>query len=173
MQNTPGEPELWAPVRGSNGLVVSNYGRVYNELHGREIKFSMTGDGHPKISFDKYQIPTSRTVRQLVAEGHVNGMNHINDTVMLLDNNRRNLHAANLVWRPKWFVMRYVDQFNEPVFPFETGRVDEFDRYDFNIASYKSIWEAATTTGLLALDIQYSTINGKPVFPNWHRFAMR
>ena len=168
MHNVPDTEEIWCSIPGSSNLLVSNYGRVYNDRHEREITPTKNTAGHPKISFTKYGIETSCTIRRLVALAFVPGKTRDFDTAMLLDNDKTNLHAANIVWRPRWFVMKYVDQFTQPKHVYETGRI--YEETDHENIIYNSIWEASLTHGLLAGDILYSTLFGKEVFPSWQIF---
>jgi hypothetical protein len=95
------------------------------------------------------------------------------DTIINLDGDRRNNHAINLMWRPRWFAMKYHRQFKQPwnntnpVEELETGKL------------FEGALTAASQYGLLALEIFNSAMNytyygmkGPGVWPTNQHFRM-
>jgi hypothetical protein len=86
------------------------------------------------------------------------------DTPIHLDGVKTNNHINNLMWRPRWFAIKYDMQFkqlrgyNKPVEDVQTGEV------------YPTCWEAAIANGLLAKQVLLSIVNEERVWPTMQRF---
>lgn len=158
---------------------VTTFGRVFNRETGREMAQNQIQYGIVTVSLmqdveiviDGYtthqSIQKSRSVKSLVAKAFVEGHSDVFDTPIQLDGNRENLHASNIMWRPRWFAIRYTRQmYNQEEWFFTIPIVDTT-----NDVIYDSIFDAATTMGLLCRDIKMSLHNDKPVFPYGTQFS--
>lgn len=137
-------------------------GRVFNLKTGREMVLHPTLQGEYSVGMMKDRVQYRRSVKVLVAEAFVEGQTEDFNTPILLDNNKENLHATNICWRPRWFAWRYSYQFSR-YFPdwYYHGPILDI----VNNAEYLNIIEAATTNGILCEDIQISIDNRREVFP--------
>jgi len=89
------------------------------------------------------------------------------DTPIHLDGDTMNNHIDNLMWRPRWFAVKYQRQFNEP-HPSIRGQIQDIETgYRFNDS-----WHAATTFGLLDKEIRESIIQRTYVWPTYQRFRI-
>lgn len=152
---------------------VTNYGRVFNRDTGREMVLCQNQYGIVTISLMKeveihvdgyvtheFQQRT-RSVKSLVARAFVPGENNKFNTPIQLDGDKGNLHASNIMWRPRWFAIRYTRQMYNIEDWFFNGPVVDIT----NNIQYASYFDAATTNGLLCHDIRLCILNHKGVFP--------
>ena len=170
MQN---EQEVTKVIEDFPRYEISNFGRVFNRETGREMAHSRVQYGIHTVGLiqdvvsqiDGYlthdSVQKTRSIKSLVAKAFVEGQTESFDTPVQLDGDRGNLHASNIVWRPRWFAIRYTRQmYNQEDWYFAGPIVDIT-----NNEVYDSIFHAATSLGLLCKDIRISLHNGRPVFP--------
>ena len=148
---------------------VSNDGIVWNTRYGQPQAHSYTQHGDPKVTLTNYDGRATLSVRVLVAEAFVPRPDDLSDTVILLNNDRTDLRAENLAWRPRWFAWNYAHQFkkdfpphyhNIPVVNLETGQ------------EYPSIIICGMLEGLLFDDIWRSTNTGDRIYPSGTNYAV-
>ena len=153
---------------------VSNYGRIINQRTHREMVLSPTVHGDltvglmdDRLGYEDHR-QHRRSVKVLVARAFVSGETELFNTPMILDGDLTNLRADNIVWRPRWFAMRYVRQFNT-MFPwyFSGPIIDIYNRIE-----YETILDAAVANGNLCKDILRSTSYESPVFPMGEVYMM-
>jgi len=147
------EQELWVVIPNFPNYSVSSFGRVINNRHQKEMFLSPTQYGDLTVGMVKNRKQYRRSVKVLVARAFVEGENDVDDTPMLLDGNRSNLHHSNIVWRPRWLAWKYIRQFNDPKPYWDRGPIE--DRAGNR---YESIIIASMTIGSLAKDIMWSTV---------------
>ncbi len=128
------DEEIWLPIQDYPRYEVSNYGRVQNIRTGRMMKltqhfeFDWTLVG---LTFDRGRQRTVR-VATLVAEAFMSEPFEPNTTLLHLDGNRANNRVDNLMWKPRWFVVKYFRQMQMAPYrmsaPFESEKTgDVFD----------------------------------------------
>ena len=87
------------------------------------------------------------------------------DTPINLNGDRTDNHYTNLMWRPLWFARKYTKQFSDDhitcAYPIEDVETREF---------YKNSMDAATTLGLLDVEIYLSMCNNTYVWPTGQIF---
>ena len=151
--------ELWAPVEDYPNYIVSNEGAIRSELTGREMHARPNQTGVMNVSLENEFGRTTRSLAVVVASAHCKRQPypHFN-TVIHLDGDRRNCHADNLDWRPRWFAIQFHKQFlrlpyvdTQPFVEMHTGEV------------YRSPLHAAIAHGLLEAQVIGSFANGEPV----------
>lgn len=153
-------------------------GEVFNLKTGRRMVLSPTAEGDPtvgmmntthRVSVDEAYRNTQsrRSVKVLVAEAFVDGRSDEFNTPIQLDGDKNNLHADNILWRPRWFAWRYTSQFsgNFPDWYFDGPILDI--KHD---VEYLTIIGASTTQGILCNDILESIRTGVMVFPTGQIF---
>lgn len=138
-------------------ILVNPYARFFNSRLERTIPTSSV-NGHLKVNLiGKEGGYTSRSVARLVAEIFLDPPKENFDTVIHLDGDLSNCVAFNLMWRPRWFAIRYHQQFAYDSFhggyatPTLIEDVDSGKRYS-------SIKEVCTTDGLYYFDVQKSLL---------------
>lgn len=159
--------EEFKMVEGFEDYRVSNYGRVFNDYSGREMVLSPTMYGDLSVGMYRHGQQFRRSVKGLVARAFVPGEDDVFDTPILLDGDRHNLKSTNILWRPRWFALKYIRQITDPhQWQFQGPIIDVTHRIE-----YQSIMEAAMLNGLLCADIRRSIIEGRRVFPNGETYA--
>ena len=143
-------------------------GEVFNTRSGRRMVLSPTLLGELTVGMMKDGKQYRRSVKLLVAEAFVPGRNNVRNTPIQKDGDRNNLRANNILWRPRWFALKYSEQFlgNLPDW-YYSGPIREL-RSD---EEYYSIIDAAKINGLLCKDVLFSLLNETPVYPTGEIFV--
>lgn len=147
---------------------VTNYGRVFNLHTGREMILSPTQHGELTVGLMHEGEQYRRSVKVLVAKAFVPGETDIFDTPIQLDGNRGNLMADNIVWRPRWFALAYIRQFEVDPEYYSAGPV-----LDSEGNTYEDVLHAAMATGSLCEAIRDSIFNNTRVFPHGLMFTYK
>lgn len=158
--------EVWVPLESYPGYSVSNLGRVRNDRRDKVLAVARTQTGLPFTSLMLDGVQVKRAVSKLVAEAFVpNPRPKFFTTPIHLDGNLRNCYAENLLWRPRWFAIKFARQFRldlshspRPILETETREV------------FESPWLPVTIWGLLYNDIVIATANFTWVFPTMQTF---
>lgn len=150
----------FVPIEDFPGYAVNPEGVVINFETEREMVLSPTENGDLTVGLMRDGVQHRRSVKGIVARTFVEGQTQRFDTPILLDGDKHNLNADNIVWRPRWFAWKYANQFSEP-YP------DWYYRGPIMSGNmrYHAILEAAMIHGLLCNDIRMSIHNESPVFP--------
>lgn len=169
--------ETWQRIPDYPRYLISNYGNVFNERSNDLMAMSKTIQGDLKVTLVNETSRVTRSVRVLVAESFVQkpyldggAESSLNcSTVIVMDNNKNNVHADNLAWRPAWFAQKYSRQFNT-TYPdyFYTRKVRCLETG----VVYGSILDCAMTEGLLFGDVLRSSSDGTPVFPYGRQYEL-
>jgi hypothetical protein len=167
--------ETEKPIPGFPNYYIGVEGYVINIKTGREMSLSPTMHGDLTVGLmcdtDHGRIQCRRSVKVLVAKAFVPGESDVFDTPILLDGNQENLHAENIMWRPRGFAWHYYRQFpiDEEEVPSWYYNGPIFDI--INVIEYPTIFIAAMNRGLLCEDIRMSLLNGSQVFPTGESFS--
>lgn len=140
----------WADIEEFPNYQVSNRAEFVNLRTQNSVIPSRNQMGHAKITLVKDRVPTTRSVAVIVANAFLGPPNppHF-DTPIHLDGQLMNCAADNLMWRPRWFAIRYHKQF----------RVERFYEYDVHIEDietgevYDSVKDVCITHGLHYMDV--------------------
>lgn len=159
--------EIWATLDEFPNYQVSNSGQVRNEETGRQLNQSFNPQGALKVGLFDGSSQYTRSVKFLVAVAFVGGRTPIFDTAVNLDGDQSNNDEDNLVWRPRWFAMRYTRQFHKVGEWFLYRRVIDLETQEV----YDDVVDAAIANGLLLVDILQSIHNEQAkCFPTWQKF---
>lgn len=162
--------ETWIPLKDFPNYSVSNLGNVRNDSRLTNLSISYTIQGGAKVGLVFGGKQLTRSVAVLVADAFVDGYNPKFNTPIHLDGDRSNNCATNLAWRPRWFAIKYQQQFKNdykmdyyfrtpPVYDEHTGEV------------YDTIGEACIINGLMFFEVMRSVVEKDRVWPSWHVFA--
>jgi hypothetical protein len=165
------DEEISVPIPMFEKYHVTSHGRVLNSKTGRDMVFTPTQFGDMTVGLMRDGKQHRRSVKVLVAMMFVERPEHeeeVFDTPIQLDGNRENLRADNILWRPRWFAVRYAKQFQEPIPSWHyVGPI-----YEVNSNwQYDTILEAAITNGQLCSDIHNSVLYDTPVFPHGSHYT--
>lgn len=154
---------------GFPGYELSSDGRVRNERSLRPLKTSPNQEGIVRVGLMKREEGRQVTVSliRLVARMFVSGRSASFDTPIQLNGVRDDCRADNLMWRPRWFAVKFFNQIEDEEVPLFTGKIYDVE----TITEYPNSREAACKNGLLEVDVLKSVVNGSPCFPTWQIFA--
>ena len=160
--------EQWKVIDDFPEYSVSNFGNVCSNKSGRIMSTSPNQFGVVQVGLMKDGVQYHRSVPLLVAKAFLPVRPKPFDTPINLDGDRRNNHVDNLVWRPRWFAIRYNRQFR---FPYP-------DRIDSPIADKKTgemsnnSLACAMRYGLLEDEIVTSIMTRTYVWPTYQEFRI-
>lgn len=156
------------PAYGFDGYSVTREGLVLNDRTGMALRGYCNQNGVLQLGLMRDGEQHKRAVGKLVLLSWQGP--HPNprfDSAIFLDGNRANCHIDNLMWRPRWFAIRYQRQheyppggFRSPVEIRETGE------------RFPTSWDACVKYGLLDKDILLSEANNAPVWPIMKHFDL-
>lgn len=159
--------EEWVVIDDFPDYSVSTFGEVINNRTKKLLKPTRTSRGAYKVGLIKEGVQHTRTIKLLVAKTFVYGETDIFDTPINLDGNHRNNHVDNIVWRPRWFAIKYTRQFKDNYVNVDRGPIKDLDSGTL----YNNVYEASVDNGLLFKDVFSSCLSGDVVFPTWQAFS--
>ena len=154
-------------IPGFPGYYVTNYGRIFNVLTGREMALSPTLQGDLTVGLVNRGHQYRREVKLLVAKAFVEGETELFNTPIQFDGDKSNLRASNITWRPRWFAWKYTRQFNERHNWYVHGPIVDLETFE----EYPDYMAAAIENGILCADIRRSIYSNYHVFPTGQNFA--
>lgn len=145
----------WREITEFPRYSVSTTGLVRNDETGRVLTRLVNRQGITYVGITKGGSQRNRSVPRLVAEAFLPLPRYKTfDTPINLDGDRLNNHVDNLMWRPRWFAMRYHRQFQtiheNYVWPIEEVATGEI---------FESPWGAVVKYGLLCHEIVTNASN--------------
>lgn len=138
----------WEPIENFEDYLVSDSGLVSVSVsHNRTLSYHRNQRGILSVVLRKNGVQYRRSVSGLVARAFLEPSEHgeMFDTPIHLDGDRDNCYAYNLMWRPRWFAIRYHRQFKLPPLPGWYTPVQDLDSGYI----YESLIDAAMTNGFL------------------------
>jgi hypothetical protein len=160
--------EKWKKIEDFPSYSVSSFGRVRNDDTQSLVALTENQSGIIKVALQRGpRDQVNRSVALLVAKAFLPppATEHFT-TPIHLDGFKANNNVDNLVWRPRWFAVRFHQQFDKdhrlytrrPFVDIETGE------------PFRDGLDAARKYGLLDKDIMLSIANNTYVFPTHQRF---
>jgi len=163
----------WRQIEEFPNYSVSDSGKVRNDKTDRIMALQVNQRGIVYVGLvkniaDQYK----RSVALLVAEAFMEPHEPPTfNTVIHLDGDFTNCSVGNLMWRPRWFAVKYHRQFrpfDDSPHPAISSRVQ--DRRTGVI--YKDSMDAATRCGLLDKEIFSAWIKHTYVWPTYQEFIV-
>lgn len=160
--------EAWHPIDKFPEYSVSDQGRIRSEKTGRILSLNENQYGVVQVGLMRDGVQYHRSVPLLVAKAFLPPVHEAFDTPINLDGDRHNNRLENLLWRPRWFAIRYNQQFRRPyetpirrrILDITTGEVSE------------NSLECAKRYGLLEQDLVLSILNRTYVWPTYQQFQI-
>lgn len=158
----------WVPVDGFPGYSINTLGQVRRDSSTRLLVPRFNEDGVPYVGMMRGWQQCMRSLPRLVARTFLDSPSEIFDTPIQLDGDPNNCRVDNLMWRPRWYAVRYKRQFrqrydnpvNKPV-----RAVKERERFPNSLA-------AACRYGLLEEEVVQSIYKRTPAWPTYQRFEI-
>lgn len=157
----------WREIEEFPGYSVSSHGQIRNDETGRILALQRNQHGVVNVGLVRDGAQFKRSVALLVCEAFLDERLENFDTPIHLDGDHMNNHIDNLMWRPRWFAVKYQRQFRNPrpSIPEQIQEISTGWRYNDS-------WHAATTFGLLDREIKASIIARTYVWPTYQRFRI-
>jgi hypothetical protein len=158
----------WLPVQGFPGYSVNPLGQVRKDSTGRILHIRLNQYGVPYVGLMRDWRQCIRSLPRLVATAFLQTPSEIFDTPINLDGDRTNCSVDNLMWRPRWYAVYYVNQFKEPYFnpinvPIRAIETEEV---------FDSSLDAGCRYGLLEREVVLSILNKTPAWPTYQTFEL-
>ena len=150
------EKEIWKDIEGYEGLYqISNLGRIRKYIILRQF---LSHKGYLTTQLSKENKSKTFLVHRLVAKTFIpkiDGKNQINHK----DGNKINNKVENLEWCTQKENINYSQKINSS-YNDRNKEVQQFDKNNKLLATYKSISDASRITGIKVSSISYSA-NGQ------------
>lgn len=156
----------WRPVQGFPGYSINPLGQVRRNANGNLLHARFNEYGVPYVGLMREWQQCIRSLPRLVALAFLDKPTEIFDTPIQLDGNPRNCSADNLMWRPRWYAVKYKRQFKER-YP---KQINEPVRSVHEGERFKNSFQAACRYGLLEEEVVLSILNRTPAWPTYQYF---
>lgn len=160
--------EQWQAIAFFPGYSVSDHGRIRTDKSGRILALNETQYGLVQVGLMLDGEQRHRSVPLLVAKEFIPQPTGPFDTPINLDGDRYNNHVDNLMWRPRWFAIKYNQQFR---YPHDYEILSPLVDLKTNIVSPNS-FECSKQYGFLEKDLVLSIVNRTYVWPTYQEFAI-
>lgn len=158
----------WVKVEGFPKYSVNPLGQVRKDSNQRPIRPRVNKEGVAYVGFMKGARQHIRSLPRLVALTFLSPPNAIFDTPINLDGDRTNCRTDNLMWRPRWYAVRYVNQFDDPY----ENPIDLPIRAVETGETFPNSLAAACRYGLLEYEVVQSIMNQTLTWPTLQRFEL-
>ena len=160
--------EEWVPIDHFPGYSVSSYGRIRTDKTERILALNPNQFGVLQVGLMRDGEQRHRSVPLLVASAFIPPPGGAFDTPINLDGDRSNNRVENLTWRPRWFAIKYNQQFKHPYHQPITSPLVDLETDEVSPNSF----ECARRYGLLEQDLVESILNRTYVWPTYQTFAV-
>lgn len=158
----------WRSIDGFPKYSVNQDGHIQHNRSGRIIQPQMNQSGVPYVELMRDDGRFSRGLARLVAKTFISRDLEPFDTPINLDGDRWNCAVDNLMWRPRWFAIRYHQQFRDT----PRNRINRPLRASDSSEVHLTSLDAAIRYGLLEFDIGRSVLFGHIVWPTYQTFEL-
>jgi hypothetical protein len=162
--------EIWKEIEEFPNYSVSNFGRVRSNFSERILSVYANQSGLVQVGLMLNGIQKHRSVPLLVARAFIPQPSGPFDTPINLDGDRYNNHVDNLMWRPRWFAIKFNKQFKEEVSYENQINVPIEDLKSGEVTD--NSLECAKRYGLLEDEIVLAILNNTYVWPTYQRFRV-
>lgn len=147
----------WEEIPDFPGYSVSSEGEVRNDSTDRLLA-KRVNDRGVYVGMSRGRVQQNRMVSRLVADAFLEHPalpyhRETFDTPINLDGDRSNNNVSNLMWRPRWFAVKYHSQFRTDWS--EGPRVQDLQTGD----KFDNVLEAAKVYGFLAFEVFVEAMN--------------
>jgi len=159
----------WKVIEEFPDYAVSDSGEVIRIARDIPLRPAVNQQGIPYVRFYDHSRQIVRSVAVLVAEAFLEPMEHDwvhFDTPINLNGDRLDNRVENLLWRPRWFAVKFHKERRAGSTYEVTKKFYEIDTEEI----FNQPYEAAIKWGLLEYAILESILSGESVFPNWQQF---
>jgi len=158
--------EIWKEIENFENYSVSNFGRIRTNWTERILSTYQNQSGLVQVGLMKNGKQYHRSVPLIVAKAFIKQPSGPFDTPINLDGDRYNNHVNNLIWRPRWFAVKFNQQFREPYENRIEAPIEDLKSGEITENSL----ECAKRYGLLEQEIVLAILNNTYVWPTYQRF---
>lgn len=159
--------EEWRTIPAFPKYEVGSDGHIRSVKSQRVLQPSHTQQGHLKVNLVKNKETYTRNVNHIVAKAFLPEPTRPDFiSIIHLDGNKENCSAINLMWRPRYFAVKYHQQFETPMFAKSKVPVVDIRTGE----KYATIQEAVVKCGLLFTDIMIAAHELTYVWPTYQEF---
>lgn len=150
--------EHWEEIEEFPGFAISDFGRVEDLDNERFVPIRRNKQGFVMVTVNDGNRQYTRSVALLVARAFLEApRNESYNSIIHLNGDRDDCRSLNLMWRPRWYALRYHKMFEEQ--PYRVAvYIRNLERF------FKSLREACTTYGLVEHDTYIDMVNHEPCF---------
>jgi hypothetical protein len=160
--------ERWQVIPGFSNYGVSDHGQIVNRVTEHVLAQAMNQYGVVFVGLFRQGEQFKRSVPKLVATAFIPNSFEAYDTPINVDGNRWNNHVNNLLWRPRWFAVKYNRQFR-----MDTGFHIPFPIEDIKTGEVTAnSLECARMYALLEKDIYLSIYHRTYTWPTHQQFRI-
>jgi hypothetical protein len=160
--------ERWREIDLFPDYSVSDHGRIRSDRWGKYLSLNENQYGLVQVGLMRDGIQHHRSVPLLVAKAFLPPIPGPFDTPINLDGDRHNNHVDNLMWRPRWFAIKYNQQFRYPYDNPITSKIMDVKTREVTDNSF----ECFMKYGLLEKDLILSILNRTYVWPTYQEFSV-
>ena len=158
----------WVLVEGFPMYSVNSLGQVRRDSFDRLVTPHANQTESVYISLMRDSRQFQRALAPIVARAFLVEPVPPFDTPINLDGDRWNCRADNLMWRPRWFAIRYHHQFREPY----ESHVEAPLRAREDREVFPDSFTAACRYGLLERDVVMSIVHNTYAWPTYQIFEL-
>lgn len=156
------------PIPGFPDYRVYSKGIVESLLTSRVLRPSVNPQGHLKVNLMRDHEAFTRSVNQLVGRAFLPKPPRYDFTnIIHLDGDKTNCAVSNLAWRPRYFAVKYHNQFNTPIFKKSAMPIKDVKTGEV----YETIQAAVKKHGLLFTDILVAMHSRTFTWPGYQEFV--
>jgi len=162
--------EEWRTIESFPHYEVSNTGYVRRIGESKNLSPKMAKGGAWFVKISRGGGAFSKSVKTLVAEAFVPKPEDYAgtfDTPVQLTINTNEIRADKIVWRPRWFAVKFRRDLNPNTQP-HYSHVPVVNRNTG--VQHASILTASLHDGVLMEEVYRSCLEGRKVFPHAHRY---
>jgi hypothetical protein len=160
--------EEWATLDEFPNYSISTYGRVLTRSSERIKVPTQNLQNVPHVLLMRDRRQYRRSLPLLVATTFIPVPHDHFDTPINLNGDRMDNNIENLVWRPRWFAIKYNQQFRPGYIPAYTKPIENAETHEW----FADTLAAATKYGLLDTEIWLAILNRTYVFPTNQIYQM-
>lgn len=158
----------WIPLEGFPGYTINFYGQVRREANRRILIPRLNEYGVAFVGMMRDWQQCNRSLARLVACTFLGSPTDIFNTPIQLDGDPLNCRADNIMWRPRWYAVKYKRQFNEPYRNPINEPIHAIDHSE----KFPNSFEAARRYGLLEEEVVLAIVNNTRTWPTYQEFEL-
>lgn len=158
--------EEWKQIKEFLEYSVSSHGRVRHDTRDHIMALTLNQLGIVQVGFSQHGMYYKRAVAPLVAHAFIPRPMGPFDTPINLDGDRTNNYVENLMWRPRWFAVKYHKQFKKANMKRNGLMIRDTKTGEIFVSEY----DACIQFGLLVDDLRHAIVNRTYVWPTYQIF---